>query len=128
MWKSVIIVVVGQPLIVRSNWPVAAVILPVASFVVLSVNVPFPEHDASASAIAGTSFDVFRSAVNTYLSCGVGDGAGVAVGTVVGAVVGAVAAPPQAPRSTAVAARLARRRIGTSLVTHRGIRAAPRAG
>src|SRR5437868_7745897 len=113
MWKSVTIVVVGQPLIVRSNWPVAAVTLPLVSFCVFSVNVPLPVHEASASAMAGTSFVVLRSAVNTYFSCCVGDGAGVAVGATVGD--GAVAAPPQAATSMAAAARLRARRIDTSL-------------
>src|ERR1051326_7563848 len=117
MWKSVSITVVGQPLTVRSNCAVAAVTLPDESFVVLSVNVPFPAHDASASVIAGTSFDVLRSAVKTNFVWGVGDGVGVGAGVLVGAVVGATAAvPPQAPIRTAVAARLARRRIDTSLL------------
>src|SRR5690349_16473132 len=116
-----IIVLVGQPLTVRSNCAVAAVILPVVSFVVFRVKVPLPEHDASASVIAGTSFEVFRSAVKTYFSCGVG--AGVGVGAAVdGAGVGdgAAAVPPHAPKRIAVAARLAKRRIDTSLLcTHR---------
>src|SRR5437588_2121273 len=80
MWNRVTIVVVGQPVMVRSNWPVAAVILPVESLVVFSVNVPLPVHEASASAIAGTSFEVLRSAVKTYFSCGVGAGVGVGLG------------------------------------------------
>src|SRR4051794_8709906 len=115
MWKSVIIMFAGQLVIVRSNCAVAAVIAPVASFVVLSVKTPFPVQDASASAIAGTSFEVFRSALNTYLSCGVGDGAGVAVAATVGDGDAATGVPPQAAARSAVAARLTNRRIDTSL-------------
>src|SRR5919198_5108973 len=102
-------VLVGQPVIVRSNCAVAAVIFPVVSFVVLSVNTPLPEHDASASAIAGTSLDDLRSALKTNFVCGVGDGESVGVGEA------ATGAPPQAARSSAVAARPANRRIDTSL-------------
>src|SRR5438128_2405388 len=114
MWKRMTIVDVGQPLIVRSNCAVAAVILPVVSFVVFRVNVPLPAHGCSASVMAGTSFEVLRSAVKTNLSCGVG--AGVGVGTGVGD--GAVAAPPQAATRSAIAARLATRRIDTSLAVY----------
>src|SRR5439155_20241324 len=114
MWKRMISVVVGHPVIVRSNCAVAAVILPSESFVVLSVNTPLPEHDASASAIAGTSFEVLRSALNTNFVCGVGDGVGVGATVAVG--VGATAAPPHAAASITVAASRARKRIDTSLV------------
>src|ERR1700745_3452917 len=123
MWKRMIIVLVGQPLTGRPKCAVAAVILPVVSFVVFKVKVPLPEHDASASVMAGTSFEVFRSAVKTYFSCGVGGGGGVGAGVGGGAAVdgagvadGAAAVPPHAPKRIAVAARLAKRRIGTSLL------------
>src|ERR1700687_2707862 len=119
MWNRMMVVFAGQPVIVRSNCAVAAVMAPVASFVVFRVKVPLPAHDASASAMAGTSFEVLRSARNVYLSCGVG--AGVAVGAVVGATVGdgAAAVPPHAAARSAVAIRLARRRIDTSLACTR---------
>src|ERR1700687_5923195 len=119
MWNRMMFVFAGQPVIVRSNCAVAAVMAPVASFVVFRVKVPLPAHDASASAIAGTSFEVLRSARNVYLSCGVGAGVGVAVGAVVGDGDGAAAVPPHAAASSAVAARLARRRIDTSLACTR---------
>src|SRR6185503_2821068 len=121
MWNSVSLVSAGQPVTVKLNPAVAAVILPVASFTVSRVNVPLPVQLASAFAIAGTSFVVFRSALNVYLSCGVGAGVGVAVGAVVGATVGdgAAAVPPHAAARSAVAARLARMRIDTSLACTR---------
>src|SRR5438132_12118100 len=122
MWNRITIVVVGQLLIVRSNWPVAAVILPVVSLVVFSVNVPLPVQDPSASVTAGTSFVVFRSAVKTNLSCGVGAGVAVGVGD------GAVAAPPHAATSMAAAARLRMRRIDTSLLCTGLIRTAGAGG
>src|SRR5438034_1633886 len=109
MWNRMRFVPAGHAVTVSVNPAVAAVILPVPSLVVSRVNVPLPEHDASAFAIAGTSFVLFRSAVNENLSCGVGDGVGVGTGVGVGD--GAVAAPPQAPARIAVAARLASRRM-----------------
>src|SRR5438477_9555205 len=114
MWNRMTIVVVGHPVMVRSNWPVAAVIFPVVSLVVFSVNVPLPEQDASASLMIGTSFVVLRSAVKTYFSCGVGAGVGVGLGVGDGDAV--TAFPPQAATSMAAAARLAIRRIDTSLL------------
>src|SRR5229473_3004233 len=115
MWNSVSIVLAGQPVTVRLNPAIAAVIFPVPSLVVSSVNVPLPEQLASAFAIAGTSFVVLRSALNVNLSWGVGVGA--TVGAVVGAVVGdgAAAVPPHAAARRAVATRLVNRRIDTSL-------------
>src|SRR5712691_6433987 len=107
----------GQPVMSVSNNAFAAVMVPLASFVVVSVKVPLPEHDASALAIAGTSFVVLRSAVKTNLSCGVGAGVGVGVAATVGDAVGATAALPQALRTSAPAASPARRRIDTSSCT-----------
>src|SRR5260370_26639420 len=119
IWNRMSIVLAGQPVTVRLNPAVAAVILPVASFTVSSVNTPLPAQLASAFAIAGTSFVVLRSALNVNLSCGVG--AGVGVGAVVGAVVGATvgdgaaAVPPPAAARRAVALRLANTHRDTSL-------------
>src|SRR2546430_17349774 len=99
MWNRMTIVVVGHPVMVRSNWPVAAVIFPVVSLVVFSVNVPLPEQAASASLMIGTSFVVLRSAVKTYFRCGVGAGAGVGLG--VGAGEAVTTFPPPAARALA---------------------------
>src|SRR3982074_1906996 len=107
----------GQPVTSVSNRALAAVTVPVASFVVFSVKVPLPEHDASALAMAGTSFDVLRSAVNTNLSCGVGDGTGVGAAVGVGVGDGAAAGLLQAVKSSAPAASPESRRIDTSSCT-----------
>src|SRR5260221_7515473 len=72
MCEMMIIVVAGKPLRTISNFAVAAVILPVESFVVVSVTVVVPLPLASASAIAGFSFSGLRSAVKTKTVCGVG--------------------------------------------------------
>src|SRR6185503_14964347 len=119
MWNSVSLVSAGQAVTVRLNPAVAAVILPVASFTVSRVKVPLPVQLASAFAIAGTSFVVFRSALDVYLSCGVGAGVGDAVGATVADGDGAAAVPPHAAARSAVAARLARSRIDTSLACTR---------
>src|SRR6266851_3052854 len=114
MWNSVSMVFAGHPVTVRLNEAVAAVILPVASFVVSSVKTPLPAQLASAPAMIGTSFVDFRSALNVNLSCGVG--AGVAVGAAVAVAVGdgAAAVPPHAAARSAVATMLTNRRIDTS--------------
>src|SRR5206468_3695921 len=74
MCPMLIAVLVGQPVMSVSNNALAAVMVPLASLVVVSVNVPLPEHEASGVVIGGTSFDGLRSAVKTNLSCGVWDG------------------------------------------------------
>src|SRR5438552_3456787 len=117
MCPMLIAVPAGQPVMSVSKSAFAAVMVPLASFVVVSVKVPLPEHDASALAIAGTSFELLRSAVKTNLSWGVGAGVGVGVAATVGDAVGATAAGPQALRASAAAARPARRRIDTSSCT-----------
>src|SRR6266566_2799371 len=99
MCPMLIAVPAGQPVMSVSNSAFAAVM------------VPLPEHDASALAIAGTSFELLRSAVKTNLSCGVGAGVGVGVAATVGDAVGATAAVPQALSTSTPAARPARRRI-----------------
>src|SRR2546428_9207854 len=53
MWNSVRFVPAGQPVTVRVNPAVAAVILPLPSLVVSRGNVPLPEPDAPAVAIGG---------------------------------------------------------------------------
>src|SRR6202158_574971 len=105
----------GQPVTSVSNRAVAAVIVPLASLVVFSVKVPLPEQLASAFAIAGTSFDVLRSAVKTNFSCGVGDGLGV--GDAVGVGEGTAAGLLQATKSSTPAASPESRRIDTSSCT-----------
>src|SRR6185503_8350577 len=120
MWPMLILVSAGQPVTSVSNNAVAPVMTPAASLVVVRVNVPLPAHVASAPAIGGTSFDVLRSAVKMYLSCGVGAGVGVAatVGWVVGDAVGATAAGPHALKMSApVVSPARRRRIDTSSCT-----------
>src|SRR5688572_15235296 len=87
-----ILVSAGQPLTSVSNTALAAVMVPAASLVVFSVNVPLPVHVASALAIGGTSFDGLRSAVNTNLVCGVADGLGVGDGVGDGAAAGVLQA------------------------------------
>src|SRR5260221_2123933 len=82
MCEIVIMVLAGKALRTISNFAVAAVILPVESFVVVSVTVDVPLPLASASAIGGFSFAGDRSAVKTKTVCGVG-------AAVVGATVGA---------------------------------------
>src|SRR6266850_6081039 len=113
-----ILVSAGQPVTSVSNSALAAVMVPAASLVVVSVNVPLPAHVASGPAIGGTSFEGFRSAVKTNFSCGVGTGVGVGVGATVGDAVGATAAGPQALRTSIPDVSPARRkRINTSSCT-----------
>ena len=81
MWPMLILVSAGQPVTSVSNSALAAVMTPAASLVVVSVNVPLPEHVASGPVIGGTSFDGFRSAVKMNLSWGVGAGVGEAQST-----------------------------------------------
>src|SRR5436309_7262313 len=118
MCPMLIAVLVGQPVMSVSNNALAAVMVPLASLVVVSVNVPLPEHEASGVVIGGTSFDGLRSAVKTNLSCGVGAGVGVGVAATVGDAVGATAAGLQAPKTSTPALSPARRkRIDTSSCT-----------
>src|SRR5438128_2494992 len=107
-------VAAGQPVTSVSNVALAAVILPLASTVLSSVNVPLPLQLASAPVMGGTSFDDFMSALKTNFVWGVGDGEGVGLGRTVGDGDGAVAAPPQALRTSAPAASPANRRMGVT--------------
>src|SRR5688500_15148834 len=113
MWPMLILVSAGHPVMSVSNTALAAVIVPLASFVVFSVNVPLPVHDASGLVIGGTSFEGLRSAVNTNLVCGVGDGLGV--GDAVGD--GAAAGLLQALSSSTAAVTPESKRMDTSSCT-----------
>src|SRR5688572_11337693 len=86
---------------------------PAAALVVFSVKVPLPEHDASALAIGGTSFEGLRSAVNTNRVCGVGDGLGVGDGVGEGAAAGVL----QAASSNTAAVSPESKRMDTSSCT-----------
>src|SRR5229473_7874587 len=94
-----IAVVAGQLVIVTSNF----------TEVGFKVTVAVPAQAASASAIAGTSFDDLSSALNTFAT--VGAGVGEAVGFGVGLGLGAAAVPPQAATKIAAAAMPANTRI-----------------
>src|ERR1700687_6145777 len=72
MCEMRMLVVGGKPLSTISNFAVAAVILPVESWVVVIVTVVVPLPLASASVIGGFSFAGERSAVKTYTVWGVG--------------------------------------------------------
>src|SRR4029077_1411831 len=96
MW---IAVAAGHPAMTTSNF----------TDVAFNVTVAVPAQDASASVIAGTSFDDLRSALKTFAT--VGTGVGATVGAVVGVAVGAAAVPPQAATRIAVAAMPANTRI-----------------
>src|SRR5687767_287171 len=113
MCPMLILVSAGQPVTSVSNSAFAAVIVPAASLVVFSVKVPLPVHDASALAIGGTSFDGLRSAVNTNLVCGVGDGLGVGDGVGDGAAAGVL----QAQSSNTAAVSPESKRMDTSSCT-----------
>src|SRR5713101_4437566 len=96
-----IAVVVGQPVIVMSNF----------TLVGLKVTVAVPAQVASASAIGGFSFAAFSSALNTFATVGTGVGVGEAAGGAVGVGVDTAAVPPQAATRIAVAAMPANTRI-----------------
>src|SRR5678815_1078263 len=117
MWPMLILVSAGQPVTSVSNSALAPVMVPLASFVVFSVNVPLPEHVASGPVIGGTSFEGLRSARNTNLFTGVGVGVDVAatVGVAVGSVVAGAAQALNT--STPAVSPVRRRRIDTSSCT-----------
>src|SRR6266508_4454937 len=116
MCPMLIAVPAGQPVTSVSNNAFAAVMVPLASLVTFSVNVPLPAQVASALVMAGTSFEVLRSARNKNLFWGVG--VGVEVAATVGDGDGrAVVGLPQALRASTPAASPARRRIDTSSCT-----------
>src|SRR5947208_4874297 len=109
-----IAVVAGQPVIVTSNF----------TDVGFNVTVAVPAQLASASVIAGTSFDDLSSALKTFAT--VGTGVGLAVGDAVGVGVDTAAVPPQAATRIAAAAMPANTRIFQSSLGVQGLYGRPR--
>src|SRR5437016_3568872 len=105
-----ITVVAGQPVIVTSNF----------TDVGFKVTVAVPAQPASASVIAGTSFDDLSSALKTFATVGTGVGVGEAVG------VDTAAGPPQAAARIAAAAMPANTRIFQSSLGVHGLYGRPR--
>src|SRR5437773_9449703 len=108
-----ITVVAGQPVIVTSNF----------TDVGFKVTVAVPAQPASASVIAGTSFDDLSSALKTFATVGTGVGVGEAVGVGVDTAAG----PPQAAARIAAAAMPANTRIFQSSLGVHGLYGQPRA-
>src|SRR2546430_10892997 len=100
-----ITVVAGQPAIVTSNF----------TDVGFKVTVAVPLQLASASAIAGTSFDDLSSALKTFATVGTGVGVGEAVGVGVDTAAGS---PPAAARIAAAAMPANTRIFQSSLGVH----------
>src|ERR1700694_547166 len=92
-----IAVAAGHPVIDTSNF----------ALVLVKVTVAVPLQVASASVIAGFSFEAFRSALNVLATVGTG----LAVGDAVGVGVDTAAVPPQAATRMAVAALPANTRM-----------------
>src|SRR6266513_1596620 len=109
MWPMLIAVVAGQPVIVTSNF----------TDVGFKVTVAVPAQLASASAIAGTSFEDLSSALKTFATVGTGVGEAVGVG------VDTAAVPPQAATRIAAAAMPANTRIFQSSLGVQGLYGRP---